>query len=162
MLHRSLAVGALLGLLGVAFAQTPPLAPAAGPVTYKLDATKGFLYVQVFKDPTTMAAGLSHDHVVRSRSRTGTATWDPANPAACAVDITVPVKQLEVDAPEMRKKVGYDTTLDDSQRAEVGEHIFSDTQLDAAKFPNISFKATKCEGTGSNAKVTGNFTLHGR
>lgn len=142
-------------------AATPPAAPTAAPVTYKLDPSKGFLYVQVYKDPDTLASGLSHDHVIRSTGYTGTVTWDPTNPGACQVEINVPVKSLQPDADDMRKKVGYDTVLDEGQRKEVMEHIVSDTQLDASKFPNITFKSTKCEGTGASAKVTGNFTMHG-
>lgn len=159
MLVRSLFAGALLALLGVAAAQTAP-APS-GPVTYKIDASKGFLYVQVFKDPETLGAGLSHDHVIRATGYTGSVSWDPTNAASCAVELVVPVKQLQVDADDMRKKVGYDTMLDASQREDVTENMLSETQLDAAKYPTISFKATKCEGSGSAVKVTGNFTMHG-
>jgi polyisoprenoid-binding protein YceI len=92
---------------------------------------------------------------------TGAVTWDPTNPGACKVDINVPVSQLQVDAPEMRKKVGYDTVLDDSQRADVTKNMLSDEQLDGAKFSNITFKATKCEGAGDSVKVSGNLTIHG-
>lgn len=161
---RPLVFAALLAFGASALAQTPPAAapaPAPAPVSYKIDASKGFLYVQVYKDPETLASGLSHDHVVRAMGYTGSVTWDPTNLGACQVDFTVPVKSLQVDADDMRKKVGYDTVLDQDQRAEVAEHIFSDTQLDAAKFPNITFKATKCEASGSSTKVTGNLTMHG-
>jgi len=164
MKFRSLLIVAFLGLGGAALAQDPatttaPAAPA--PVIYKLDPSKGFLYIQVFKDPSTLAAGLSHDHIIRSTGFTGAVTWDATNPGTCKVDINVPVSQLQVDAPEMRKKVGYDTVLDDSQRSDVTKNMLSDEQLDGAKYPNITFKATKCEGTGDTFKVTGSLTLHG-
>lgn len=169
MKFRSLLVVALLGLGATAFAGDPaatapapaPAPPAPAPVTYKLDPSKGFVYIQVFKDPTTLASGLSHDHVIRAMGWTGAVTWDPANPATCKVDINVPVAQLLVDAPEMRKKVGYDTVLDDSQREDVTKNMLSDEQLDGKKYPNITFKATKCEGTGDSVKVTGGLTIHG-
>lgn len=165
-LHSLTLIG-LLALVGsVSFAQeappaAPAAAPAAAPVKYKLDANKGFVYVQVFKDQSTLAASLSHDHVIRSKGFSGAVTWDPTNVGACQVEVTVPVSQLEVDAPDMRKKVGYDTVLDDDDRNTVKEHMLAGDQLNAAKFPTISFKSTKCEGTGANIKVTGNFTLHG-
>ena len=158
----------LFGLLAlvssVSLAQTPPPpAPVAPPppVAYKLDASKGLLYVQVYKDPDTLASSLSHDHVVRATGWTGTATWDPTNTAACKVDISVPVASLETDADDLRKKVGYDTVLDESQRAEVKEHFLAADQLNAAANPNITFKSTKCEGSGSAVKVTGNLTIRG-
>ena len=158
----------LLGLLAlvssVSLAQTPPRpAPVAPPppVAYKLDASKGLLYVQVSKDPDTLASSLSHDHGVRATGWTGTATWDPTNAAACKVDISVPVASLETDADDLRKKVGYDTVLDESQRAEVKEHFLAADQLNAAANPNITFKSTKCEGSGSAVKVTGNLTIRG-
>ena len=165
MRSSTFALLALLALVGgVSYAQTPapaPVAPAAGPVRYKLDPNKGFVYVQVFKDPTTLAAGLSHDHVIRAKAWTGAVTWDPANVGACQIEVNVPVSSLEVDAPEMRKKVGYDTQPDEGDRADIKEHMFAPDQLDAAKYPTISFKSTKCEGTGGSIKVMGNFTLRG-
>ena len=164
-LHSLTLIGLLALVSGTSFAQTPApapaAAPAAAPVKYKLDANKGFVYVQVFKDQSTLAASLSHDHVIRAKGWSGAVTWDPSNVGACQVEVNVPVGQLEVDAPEMRKKVGYDTVLDDSDRGTVREHMLAEDQLNSAKYPNISFKSTKCEGTGSAIKVTGNFTLHG-
>lgn len=162
---------ALIGLLafagGASYAQTPATttppaaAPAATPVKYRLDPNKGFVYVQVFKDKSTLAADLSHDHVIRAKAWTGSVVWDPTNVGACQVEVSVPVSSLEVDAPEMRKKVGYDTVLDDDDRATVREHMLDAGQLNASAYPNITFKSTKCEGTGNAIKVTGNFTLHG-
>lgn len=165
MLLRTLVASALLSLFGVAFAQEAPApapAPAAsGPVAYKLDPSKGFIYVQVFKDPDTLASGLSHDHVIRALGWTGSVSWDPANPATCQVDINVPVKQLQADAPDMRQKVGYGNTLEEGQREDVTENMLAEGQLNAAKFANITFKATRCEGSGNAVKVTGNFTMRG-
>ena len=172
-LHSLTLIGLLALVSGTSFAQTPApapaAAPAAAPVKYKLDANKGFVYVQVFKDQSTLAASLSHDHVNDTIYGLAGGVWGEADHAkavarrirACQVEVNVPVGQLEVDAPEMRKKVGYDTVLDDSDRGTVREHMLAEDQLNSAKYPNISFKSTKCEGTGSAIKVTGNFTLHG-
>lgn len=164
---QSIGLLGLLALVGsVSFAQvpattTPPAAVAPAPVKYKLDPNKGFVYVQVFKDKSTLAEGLSHDHVIRAKAWTGSVTWDPANVGACQIEVSVPVSSLEVDAPDMRKKVGYDTVLDDDDRATVREHMMDAGQLNAGQYPTIAFKSTKCEGTGSAIKVSGNFTLHG-
>lgn len=153
----------LLGL--VAQAQTPPAAPppapAGGPVKYALSDGKG-VYVQVFKDPTTLASDLSHDHVMQATGWTGSMTWDPASPATCAIDISLPVAKLAVDPANLRKAVGYTSELDDDQRGEIREHMLDEGQLNGSAHPNITFKASKCELAGDTLKVTGGITIRGK
>ena len=141
-------------------ASPDPVAPTveAKPVTYTLDATKSSLYVQVFKDPTTVAADLSHDHVVAATGWTGTVTWG-AGP--CAVDISVPVAGLRNDDDAMRKRVGYDVMLDEGQRADVKANMLGASQLDASRSPTITYKAASCEATDATWKVTGALTIRG-
>lgn len=138
----------------------PVAAPVveAKPVTYTLDAAKSSLYVQVFKDPTTVAADLSHDHVVAATGWTGTVTWG-AGP--CAVDISVPVSGLRNDDDAMRKRVGYDVMLDEGQRADVKANMLGASQLDASRSPTITYKAMSCEATDATWKVTGALTIRG-
>ena len=95
-MRPSRAVGASFGpaLLALAWltagdlAADPPTAMAStgGPpppaVEYTLDPSSSALYVQVHKDPATLAAGLSHDHVVTSTGWSGRVRWDPADVAA--------------------------------------------------------------------------------
>ena len=46
--------------------------------------------------------------------------------------------------------------------AKLKEELDGDQWLDAAKYPDITFKSTKVAKTGADtAKVTGEFTLHG-
>jgi polyisoprenoid-binding protein YceI len=141
-------------------AGTPVAAPAveAKPVTYTLDAAKSSLYVQVFKDPTTVAADLSHDHVVSATKWTGSVTWGAG---ACAVDISVPVSGLRNDDDAMRKRVGYNVMLDDGQRADVKANMLGASQLDGSRFTTITYKATRCESSDATWKVTGGLTIHG-
>ncbi|MES2643239.1 MAG: YceI family protein [Myxococcota bacterium] len=144
-----------------------PVAPeaAAAPVAtvadYTLDPGKSALYVQVFKDSGTLASGLSHDHVVTATGWSGTVRWDPASPAACKVDITVPVSGLRPDDEAMRKRVGYDVMLEPSQREEVKGNMLAAGQLDAKRFGSITFVSTRCEAAGDKVKVTGTLTIHG-
>ncbi len=140
---------------------TGTTAPASTLATYTLDANKSSLYVQVFKDPSTVAASMSHDHVILATGWTGTATWDTANLAACKVSISVPTSGLMNDEKSMRVKVGYTTELDEGQRAEVTEHMLDDDQLDAAKYPTITFTSTSCAASGTAVVVKGNMTMHG-
>ena len=69
---------------------------------------------------------------------------DPANPDASKVDITIATDSVAVPNAKLKEE------LDGAQ------------WLDAAKFPQITFKSTKVAKTGADtADVTGDFTLHG-
>lgn len=140
----------------------PPSVPAPAAVQYKLDPSKGAIYVQVFKDPNTIAAGLSHDHVIVATGWSGTVTWNVADPGTCKVSITVPVSGLQNDAESWRKKVGYDTVLSDSQRADVRTNMMAADQLDAAQYKEMRFVSTGCSADGDRVKVAGTMTIHGQ
>jgi polyisoprenoid-binding protein YceI len=72
--------------------------------------------------------------------------FDPAKPAAMAVEATIDPQSLTLNAPP----AGFHDQL-------MGTSFF-----DAAKFRAITFKSTKVAVTGKNtAKVTGDFALHG-
>lgn len=73
----------------------------------------------------------------------GTVAFDPADPAKSSVDISVPVESI------------------DTRNDKRNQHLKSPDFFDAQKFPAMTFKSTKVEGTGNNFKVTGDFTLHG-
>lgn len=130
----------------------------AAPVTYNL---KGSLYVQVYKDPDTIAQALAHDHVVQAAGWTGTATWDPEDPAACAMDITVPVDKMIVDEKSVRERLGYDTFPSEGERADIRDAMLDDDVLDGAKYKTITWKLTKCEFGANRVTVTGDMTIHG-
>ncbi|MCP4807188.1 MAG: YceI family protein [Proteobacteria bacterium] len=130
-------------------------------VSYALGPSGSSLYVQVFKDPDTVGADLSHDHVVTASGWTGTARWNVDDPSQCALSISVPVQKLVVDAPKMRAAVGLEGVLEDGQRDDVRKNMLASDQLDAASFKTISFEATSCVLSGKVVSVTGDFTLHG-
>ena len=135
---------------------------ATGPVSYALQTGSSSLYVQVFKDTTTAASGMSHDHVMRASGWTGTATWDPARPENCKIDISVPVDKLVVDPAKLRAAVGYDSTLSDGQRGDVRKNMLSKDQLNSSKYSEISFSATSCKVvSGSKVDVSGKLTIKG-
>lgn len=76
----------------------------------------------------------------------GTLTFDPAHPEQMAVTAAIDTKSLTLQAPP----AGFHDTLTGPQ------------WLDAAKYPQITFRSTKVTRTGPNtADVTGDFTLHG-
>ena len=135
----------------------PRLAAAA---EYLIRPEQSELVVLVFK--TGFASAFAHDHVVRATRFSGSISGDPSNPATAAVRVTVPVEALAVDEPELRKKHGLAGGPGDSDRQEIQATMRGDKQLDAAKYPDISFRSVSVEPrTTGDFLLTGDFTLHG-
>ncbi len=132
----------------------------AAPQDVAFLSNKGVLYVQVYKAPT-LAADLSHDHAIQAVGWSGKATWDAEDYTNCNISIAVPVNNLQVDNPEIRKMAGIEGTISESMRKDVKKHMLSDVQLHADKYPMIQFQSTGCEGSGSSMTLNGNFTMHG-
>jgi len=127
-----------------------------------LQSERSLVYVQVFKDPDTMGAGLSHDHVVMATGWGGTVTWDEANPGACKVEMKLPVRGLIIDEAGMRKKVGYSSMLSEDQRVDVKKNMLAAEQLVGDKHSHITFSSTGCVASGGGVTVSGNMTLRGQ
>lgn len=144
-------------------AEAPVVEPQPAPtVTYTLDGAKGTVFVMVLKDESTVLSGLSHNHVIQAKGWSGTATWNVDDPGACAVELTVPVDQLDVDPQWLRDRVGYTQKLKDSDRETIRKNMLAADQLDAARHSTIRFVATRCQGAAGAYKVTGDLTLRGR
>lgn len=129
--------------------------------TWTLDAAASSLYVQVFKDPSTLGSDLAHDHVVLATGWSGTVRLDPDQPTVCESSITVPVAGLKPDLPELRQKVGYPVMLTDAQQGQVAEHMRGDDQLKASRFPEIRFQSKNCTLTGEQRQVVGTLSVRG-
>jgi polyisoprenoid-binding protein YceI len=131
--------------------------------TYDVDADESLLFVQVFKDPTTLLAGMSHDHVVRARAVTGTVELDPET-GSCRAELRIPVAALEPDEPWLRKQVRLADRLDESDRATVKRNMLARAQLDAKRFPEISVTITQCKVVGGSERVnlTGALEIRGQ
>ncbi|WP_332763661.1 YceI family protein [Phenylobacterium sp.] len=127
----------------------PPAAAAAAAVTNT--APSGAYIVDL--DHTSVIfrvnhMGLSH-YTARFTKVTGDLQFDPANPAAMSVSVAIDPRSLETDYPEPTK-LNFDGEL-------AGPNF-----LDAAKFPQMTFKSTRVETTGANtARVTGDLALRG-
>ena len=138
---KTLAASALAFVLvaGPALAASAPIAPAPPAGTYLMDKTH-----------TSVTFRISHMGFSRYTARfaavDGKLRFDPAAPAAMAVEATIDPMSLELNAPP----AGFHDQL-------MGKGFF-----DAGAFKVIAFKSTKVVVTGANtAKVTGDFTLHG-
>jgi polyisoprenoid-binding protein YceI len=154
--------GTALFLSEQASADIPPVLPSQSVAReYQLEATRSEVYAQVFKDTTTLAAGLSHDHVVVATGWTGSVFWDLANPPACVVSMDIPVSGLDNDDPAWRKRMNFNSELSEGQRAEVKEHMVGAGQLDAARFGKMSFRSTGCVADGDRVQVSGKISIHG-
>ncbi|HEV7383788.1 MAG TPA: YceI family protein [Phenylobacterium sp.] len=102
------------------------------------------------KSHTSVTFRVSHLGFSRYTARFGKVDgklkFDPAAPAAMAVEATIDPQSLELNAPP----AGFHDQL-------MGKSFF-----EADKYPAITFRSTKVAVTGPNtAKVTGDFTLHG-
>lgn len=133
---------------------------AAAPNDVAFLSNKGVLFVQVYKAPT-LAADLSHDHAIQAVGWSGKGTWDAEDYSSCNISLAVPVNNLQVDKPEIRKLAGIEGTISESMRKDVKKHMLSDIQLSADKYPMITFQSTGCEGSGTTMTLKGDFTMHG-
>ncbi|THD73185.1 YceI family protein [Phenylobacterium sp.] len=126
----------ILLIAGPAIAAAAPQPPAGAYVIDKAHTSVTFRVSHM---------GFSH-YTARFGSVDGKLTFDPATPAAMAVEATIDPSSLELNTPP----------------AGFHDQLMSKAWFDAAAFPAITFKSTKVELTGANtAKVTGAFTLHG-
>ena len=133
----------------------------AEPLRYNLQPDKSRLYVQVFKDRTTLASAFAHDHVVAATGWSGQVIADPGEFSQCRVDVTVPVSGLQADLPVMRALVGYESRLSESDQKEVATQLRAKGQLDADHFPEIGFSGRSCGGTREHLTVSGQLTIRG-
>ena len=132
---------------------------AAAPGTYNLS---GSLCIQVYKDPSTIAAALAHDHIIQAKGWTGTATIDLEDLSTCSMDISVPVAAMVVDATPIRENLGYTTFPKDSEREDIKKEMLSEDQLHGEKYKTITWKSTQCEMDGERLKMTGDLTIRGK
>lgn len=133
----------------------------AAPTAY--DMSGSLAYVQVFKDPDTIGADASHNHVIHTRDfTTAEVSWDPEDLNACSLNFALNVSSLVVDADTMRAKVGYEKEIAEGQRETVKKNMLSEKQLNVDAHPTMSFKSTSCEaGDGGKVKVNGDLTIRG-
>ncbi|HCP47436.1 MAG TPA: hypothetical protein DIU15_15450, partial [Deltaproteobacteria bacterium] len=137
------------------------------PVTYTLTDADSLLYVQVFKDPNTLFAGIAHDHVMRATNWTGTFVYDSADLSSCDFSISIPVEDLLVDEDGMRDYVGYGDTISSGDRSTIRQNMLAQGQLNSASYSEISVVSQACGAgagagtTNGNLSVTAEMTLRG-
>ena len=96
----------------------------AAPQEYTLNPKGSNLYVTVYKNEKTLLSAAAHNHAIRAKNITSSLQWDPENIAACKINISFNVSDLEVDSAQSRslaaskekdKKVreGFEKTISD-------------------------------------------------
>ena len=134
----------------------------AAPSTWDFVPASSKLYVQVFRDETTLMSTAAHDHVIAAVDWKGSVTLDPEDLSAGSVSVQIPVSGLRPDLPDMRSLVGYDVMLTEAQQAQVTEHMLSGDQLDGKSFASISFTGSRCSGALEALTVTATLMIRGK
>jgi polyisoprenoid-binding protein YceI len=136
-------------------ATTMAPAPAAAPVLALSQPAASTAPAGLYKMDrahTSVNFRVSHmgfsNYTARFTKVDGELNFDPANPAAMSVTARIDPASIQTNYPDK----DYDFDAD----------LRGKTFLDAAKFPQMTFKSTKVEPTGANtARVTGDLSMHG-
>jgi polyisoprenoid-binding protein YceI len=101
--------------------------------------------------------------VVRASKFEGTAALeDPDRLETLSLSLKVDVASLVPDEPEVRKRHGTGPAVPDADQKKVKENMLSDEQLDATKFPTMSFVSSKLSRDDAGALTcAGKLTVHG-
>ena len=110
-----------------------------------IDTAASTITVRVFKAGVFSALG--HDHQIAAAIARGS-----VDPTGHQVELTVRSAQMQV----------RDSGISDKDRSEIQTTMLGPEVLNAEHFPDISFRSTSAESTGSTWKVSGNLTLHGQ
>lgn len=100
-------------------------------------------------DPSHSTASFSIKHMMIAKvhggfeKMSGTLTYDKANPSKSSVQVAIETASINTREPQR------DT------------HLRSPDFFDVEKYPTITFKSTRIEGSGGELKVIGDLTIHG-
>jgi polyisoprenoid-binding protein YceI len=125
-------------LFGLALLVTALLA-ATSPVsaaTYDIDTVHSSALFKVKHFDTAYFYGAF-------RTVSGTVQYDPSNPAASSIDVTIDAQSV------------------DSRNTGRDDHLKSPDFLNAKQFPQITFKSKSVEARGDDLEVTGDLTMLG-
>jgi polyisoprenoid-binding protein YceI len=128
----------------------------------ELSEASGLLYARVWKEPDTLGARFSHDHVIVAKRWTAKVAYGVDG---CEISAWVDVASLTPDEPAMRTKFQLSPEIAESERKKIATHLRAKDQLDAGTFKSITFKATKCSGKGKKSgivEIEGDVTLRGK
>jgi polyisoprenoid-binding protein YceI len=126
---------------------------AAGKPVYRVDPKESLVVIEVRR--AGKFANLGHDHVVASHDVRG---W--IAPQEGRADLYVPLEDLAVDEPALRKASGFTTQPSENDiegtRANMREKV-----LEAEKFPFALVRVTGADAKVESATLAVAVTLHG-
>jgi polyisoprenoid-binding protein YceI len=127
---------------------------------YKVAPERSELVVQLYK--AGIASALAHDHVIRAAEFSGDAEFNPDDPSLTSLRIEVQTASLQADEPELRRKYGLTQRLSDGDRKSIQQTMESPRQMDAQKYPTITFQSTEVKKESEGLfLITGDLTMHG-
>ena len=136
----------------------PEIAPT---IEYRFNDDVSLLYVQVFKNPNTLASDLAHNHVMRATNWEGYVTYNADDISKCSMAFELPVWDLAVDEDAMRDYVGYGDSINSNDRTTIREHMLASNQLNANTYATIWFESTSCTETAEGLNVAGEMFIAG-
>lgn len=139
------------------------VAPVALAEHYTLKDGESLVIMRVYKGGSFKA--LAHNHIISTRSVTGTVEFDPNTPANSRVSLTLPIDAFEVDNTDLRKQAGEGFTfeVDDDARKGTRKNMLGKKVLDAVHFPAVSAQSRSIKKTGdAEYEVTLELGIHGQ
>ena len=123
-------------------------APAIAQQTYTVDPAASDIHWLVYK--AGAFARLGHNHVISVGGLTGQATVDAANLASSSFELEIPVAELVVDDPQLRRGLGdeFSSLPSADDIAGTRKNMLSDRVLDGERFA-----ALRVTGKGPNGSV---------
>lgn len=100
-------------------------------------------------DPSHSSANFSIKHMMIAKVHggfeklSGKLTYDPANPQSAEIEVRVEAASIN------------------TREAQRDTHLRSADFFDVEKYPELTFKSTRVEGTVGELKLTGELTIHG-
>lgn len=100
-------------------------------------------------DPSHSSASFSIKHMMIAKVHggfeklSGKLTYDPANPQSAEIEVRVEAASIN------------------TREAQRDTHLRSADFFDVEKYPELTFKSTRVEGSTGDLKLTGDLTIHG-
>lgn len=137
-----------------------PALPRAGAMHYVVDAEQSDVRFLVYKAGALSSFG--HDHVIAARGIQGDVYLAPVF-ADSGFTLTLPVKQFQVDLPELRAVEGPDFAKQPSPQAVAGTlaNMLGAQELDAEHYPEVRIRSVKLVGPTWGPDLTVRIGLHG-
>jgi polyisoprenoid-binding protein YceI len=106
--------------------------------------------------------GLGHNHVISSKALDGSVQVGEA-PADSAFELSLPVQELVVDAPEARAAAGaaFEGEVDDESRRGTRENMLGGKLLEAGRYPEVRIVSESISGEFPRMTVQARIEIKG-